>query len=231
MRKYTITCKCGQRMLVPRSAVGKRGMCPSCGDAVDIGPDFVERQSHRNASYLRPGATRWQGGGSVSSDEARQRFGQAVDLFYAGRYAEALAIFDLLARQFPANAEVESGRARCVAVLNRKALPGALGGATARLPSPQGGDLDAPTIKRVVLDIMIHGSNSEVRLQAAELACKLLGLVSNGTEGHNKAHEGPVHEGPVHEGEEAEGDEAEAPAASVRLSDAGWTDNSENEER
>lgn len=221
MRKYTITCKCGQRMLVPRTAVGKRGMCPSCGNAVDIGSDSVERQTHRHTTYLRAGSTGWQGGESVSSDEARQRFGQAVDLFYAGRYAEALAIFDLLARQFPGNAEVESGRAQCVAVLNRRVLPGTLGAATVRLPLPEGGDLDAPTIKRVVLDIMIHGSNSEVRLQAAELACKLLGLVSNGTEGHDKVHEGKVHEA----------DEGEAPAASVPISDAGQTDSGENEQR
>ncbi|MBN2308734.1 MAG: hypothetical protein JXR94_07165, partial [Candidatus Hydrogenedentes bacterium] len=36
MRKLILTCDCGERMKVPRSAVGKTGVCPSCGRRIAI---------------------------------------------------------------------------------------------------------------------------------------------------------------------------------------------------
>ena len=173
MRKLTLTCACGQRMLVPRSAVGKMGMCPSCGKHIHIGPDRVDPQPGRfRSGFLRRELTRGQRGASMASEEAKQRFGQAVDLFYAKRYAEALSLFDTLAKEFPGNPEVQSGRAQCLQFLNRLTFSGA----EARRALPDGAELDIDTVKRVVLDLLLHGARDEVRLQAAELASKLLGI-------------------------------------------------------
>ena len=118
----------------------------------------------------------WHGGAAAPSEDAKQRFGHAADLFCAGRYGEALAIFDSLANEFPGNPDIESARTQCIGGHGRSplSLPGPNAGRTGE------GELDAETVKRIVLDKMLNGSSDAVQLQAAELAGRMLGLFHNG---------------------------------------------------
>lgn len=184
MRKLVVTCQCGQRMQVPRSAIGKTGMCPTCGQAVVISNDnsrpVAETQRGRLFGLKN---TSWWRGSAEPPEDAKRRFGQAVDLYCTQRYAEALAIFNSLAKQFPGNPDIENGRAQCIAALKRPpalALENKAGaGAEAKL--------DEPTVRNVVLDKLTRGSTEAVQLQAAELACKMLGLF--GKNGHPSPEE------------------------------------------
>ena len=172
MRSLVLTCECGQRMQVPRTAVGKTGLCPRCGTSIRVtGRNTSPLRNRRRASgILRKGA--WWRGQAEPSEEAKQLFGQAVDLYYARRYGEALAIFDRLAKQFPGNPDVERGRTHCVSAMRRPALPGADTGHLL----PENTTLDVDTVKRVVLDKMLHSSSDAIQLQAAELAARILGI-------------------------------------------------------
>ena len=68
MRKLVVTCECGQRMQVPRSAVGKTGLCPTCGQSITITND--------NATAAPPpSAAR----GSRPLNNARQSWWQGLE--------------------------------------------------------------------------------------------------------------------------------------------------------
>lgn len=198
MRKLILTCgTCGQRMQVPRSAIGRTGLCPACGATVRINSDNTTTAAPKRKGVFRGGANWWQGSGKAN-DDAKRRFGEAVDLYYSGRFAEALAIFNGLARDFPNNADIQNGRIQCEKALRR---PGAgrrlaLEDKSERLKDAV---LDRETVERVVLEKLVAGESDAIQLQAAEIAAKILGMydgsqasgVTQSTEGEAGAEERP----------------------------------------
>lgn len=169
MRKLLLTCACGQRMRVPRSAIGKTGMCPTCGRTMPIGAENTTPQQIFGANKF------WWSGQGPPSEDAKRKFGEAVDLFNAHRYAEAIAIFDALAKQYPGDPNIMNGRTQCLNALKRRPLALAHEGGDL-----DGAKLDEDTVKKVVLEKLLRGSTDTIRLRAAELACKILGLSQNG---------------------------------------------------
>ncbi len=178
MGKFILTCRCGQRMQVPRSAVGRLGQCPACGERIQITSDLLSpRQSSRRGPLVRGASFRDEASTSGAREEDKQRFGKAVDLFYTRRYAEALSLFDALARDYPDNPEIESGRRECLRQMRRYSLgnenePNAL-------PAPDSLGLDA--IKRVIHEKLSTSTSDEVQLRAAELALRVLEIEARRT--------------------------------------------------
>jgi hypothetical protein len=175
MRKLLVKCSCGQEMQVPRSAFGKSGMCSSCGRTVRIGSDntrpFSPTPTSRPA-YTNAGGRTFNWRRIVGpSEEAKQQFGKAVDLYSSHRYAEALTIFDSLAREFPDNPEIDQARRQCLRAMNRSTLP-----APDHYPATTG-DFDESTVRQVLLTKMLNGATDSIQLQAAELAARVLGMV------------------------------------------------------
>lgn len=174
MRKLILTCgSCGQRMQVPRSAIGRTGLCPACGTTVRINSDNTTTAGPARKTMFSGGGSWWRGG--KANDDAKRRFGEAVDLYYSGRFAEALAIFNGLARDFPENADIQNGRVQCERALRH---PGAgrrlaLEHKTEQL---KGAVLDRDTVKRIVLEKLVAGESDAIQLQAAEIAAKILGM-------------------------------------------------------
>jgi len=144
MRKMIVTCECGQRMQAPRSAMGKRGMCPSCGRTFIISPENATVAPPRN--HVLGAKPSWWKGRNDPPEDAKRRFGQAVDLYYGQHYAEALAIFNALAQEFPGNPDIENGRSRCMSALKKRPAIGRT------LSLPNKGAFDEETVKQVVLD-------------------------------------------------------------------------------
>jgi hypothetical protein len=107
-----------------------------------------------------------------------------VDHYYAGRYGQALAVFDGLMKEFPDDSEIERGREQCLAAIRGAKVSGLLPHGEAD-PSPNASMLNEETVRRVVLEKLVGGSSDEVQLQAAELASKLLRLGAFG--GHTRA--------------------------------------------
>lgn len=174
MRKILVTCDCGQQMKTPRSSLGKMGTCLACGGTMRI--------TAGNSSPLPKGgdnsrASQEAFGVSASerTDDARRRFGRAVDMYRMKRYAEALAIFDELARDYPGNPEIRQSREECVRGMKTMALLPATNGQSVVPVLP-----DMATIRQIVLDKVLHGSSDEIQLRAAELACKYFGFGEGG---------------------------------------------------
>ena len=175
MRKLIVTCECGQRLRVPYSALGKTGVCVTCGRTIQILSGNTRREGlnqRLESSVLRE--TQWPRR-TILSEEDRQRFGKAVDLYAKQQYAEALAIFDSFLEQFPGNPEIEEARNQCLRALKRPRL-GAPQGA-AKLPGDT--KLDADTVKRVVLERMLYDTSGTTQVEAARLAWQILGLSGN----------------------------------------------------
>ncbi len=188
MRKLILTCECGERMQVPRSALGKTGLCPACSRAIPIRTDNTEPAPF-TGSFATPTSRNTDPEQAVvPADDDKRRFGQAVDLYFARRYAEALAVFNTLAERLPDNPEVNMGRTLCLKALqNRPTL--ALEDKR-NTSSPLA--LTEDTVRRLIVHLMVHGSTEEVQLKAAELACRILGMVKNG-DTHAKPSEPPIH--------------------------------------
>ena len=68
--------------------------------------DCVSADTAASASRNRWGAK------TRPSMDAKQQFGRAVDLYCAGQYGEALAIFDALQAEFPDSIEIERANDR-----------------------------------------------------------------------------------------------------------------------
>ena len=171
MRKILVRCQCGQEMQTPRSSIGKTGTCLACGRTMQISTrntSPIQRRQKRG-SLFRKGAIEAHASGPPP--DARRRFGQAVDLFLGKRFAEALAVFDSLAAEFPRDPDIESGRDECIKAMKLQALPSA---DSRRLIDES--ELDEDTVRRVVLDKLLHGESDDVQLRAAELACVILGI-------------------------------------------------------
>lgn len=110
--------------------------------------------------------------------QAKQEFARAVDLYFARRYAQALAVFLSLNQTLPNDPDIQKGRMLCVralqaapalAIEHKKRTPPAL----THNPSAE---LDAGTVKKFILEKMLHGETEAVQLRAAELASRIVGL-------------------------------------------------------
>lgn len=175
MRKIIVTChSCGQRMQVSRSALGKTGKCTSCGTLIPISADNASAARPSSRGRVLRGHADAYGATQEPTEEAKVRFAKAVELFARHQYAEALAIFDGLAMEYPGNPDIENGRVQCMAAISRPSLGAPSGQSATRLPD--GARLDRATVKRVVLEKLLTGSNESIQLQAAEIAGKILGM-------------------------------------------------------
>ena len=174
MRKLFITCTCGQQMQVPRSAIGKMGQCPSCGDKIPITRDTTSRTRRASMAKGTPNPNRW-GSQKGPSIESKERFGRAVDLYCSGSYGEALVIFNMLSQEFPDSIEIHKAREQCIEARNRDPL---------NLPGPASGQVMGDqldenilrSMRRIVVEKMLHGSSDAVQLQAAELVARMAGV-------------------------------------------------------
>ncbi|MBX7255448.1 MAG: hypothetical protein K1Y02_03715 [Candidatus Hydrogenedentes bacterium] len=132
MQRLVVTCVCGERIQVPRSAIGRTGLCPACERPITIrsqnatpartqpAPRAVEVSPSVPvpASSVMPGplaANRVM----MAADDSKRRFSQAVDLYFNGRYAESLTLFDALVQEFPDLEEIKTGRALCLGALRK----------------------------------------------------------------------------------------------------------------
>jgi hypothetical protein len=201
-----VLCVCGERIQVPRSALGRTGLCPACGRVIAItadsattvkGPVPAKPASIHNAAPL--GGASWNAGnGSANAvpPEAKRRFAEAVDLYFSQRYAQALSIFESLAEDYPDNSDIISGRQMCTAAL-RNRQPLALdhqSGSSTNLPVPIDGRAGEPvrrlapptesipdsvvedTLKHVLVEKMLNGADDRIQLRAAELAIRVFGF-------------------------------------------------------
>lgn len=189
-----VQCSCGERIQVPHSALGKAGLCPSCGATIYISKDNAApyRGTTAPRSSPPPGERPWSGGGAQNApEEIRRRFAEGVDLYFAKRYSEALVIFNNLAAAMPHDADIQMGQTMCLNAL-RKITPLGLAheGALGRLPAPQDTQeriesilhgptpaLDRDFFKRFLVDKMLHGVGDDIQMRAAELAAKMFGFM------------------------------------------------------
>jgi hypothetical protein len=95
-----------------------------------------------------------------------------VDLFNAGRYAEALAILDSLAQQYPGNHDIEQARLECLSDLKRSRFTDA----SCLLGAPEAKRLSVEMIENVLLEKMLRGASESVQVEAARAACEFLRL-------------------------------------------------------
>ncbi|NUM55241.1 MAG: hypothetical protein HUU46_16470 [Candidatus Hydrogenedentes bacterium] len=202
MRRLVVQCSCGERIQVPHSALGKAGLCPSCGATIYISKDNAAPYRGTSATSSRSGSSApssdrgWSGGGSASDapEDIRRRFAEGVDLYFAKRYSEALVIFNSLAAVMPHDADIQMGQTMCLGALRKISPLGiAQDGHFRGLPAPHNGNdpndrlesilrgptpaLDRDFFKRFLFDKMIYGHGDEVQMRAAELAAKMFGFL------------------------------------------------------
>lgn len=192
MRKVIVTCPCGQRMQVSRSAYGKIGVCPKCSQKIRVGANGVEPLALPSPD-APPSPTGYSP--QVQCHEprnsgletAKRNFARAVDLFYHARYGEALTILDDLRKELPGNTQIETARARCHDALKAPKAEAACGAGVSaaasppihaqNTPSPEPpAELTPQVVHRTVVRLMTSGSTDSVQFQAAELASRILGL-------------------------------------------------------
>ena len=163
-------------MQVPRSALGKTGLCPACSRAIPIRTDNTQPAPPTGAFAPFSNTTPQVAPPSSPAEDDKRRFGEAVDLYFARRYAEALAVFNSLATRLPDCPEVEMGRSLCLKALQTRptfALE------DKRAPSDPS-QLTEDLIKKLLVHLMMNASSQEIQLKAAELACRVLGILQNG---------------------------------------------------
>ncbi|GMV92723.1 MAG: hypothetical protein AMXMBFR82_25010 [Candidatus Hydrogenedentota bacterium] len=219
MRRLMVLCVCGERIQVPRSALGRTGLCPACGRVISItaesattvkGPVPAKPAPVQNAEPFANAS--WNSGNGRASAvpvEAKRRFAEAVDLYFSQRYAQALSIFESLAEDFPENTDIVSGRQMCmVALRNRQQM--ALEhqpGSSSNLPAPIDGRAGEPvrrlapptesipdsvvedTLKHVLVEKMLNGADDRVQLRAAELAIRVFGFGKKKEDGNDAAQD------------------------------------------
>ncbi|MBN2310535.1 MAG: hypothetical protein JXR94_16290, partial [Candidatus Hydrogenedentes bacterium] len=94
------------------------------------------------------------------------------------RYAEALAIFSSLAERFPGDHDINQGRMQCLKALQNPMAPALEHKSeTHDLATIEADRLDEETVKKVILQKLLHGNSDLVQLRAAELAARVLGMV------------------------------------------------------
>ncbi len=121
MQRLIVTCACGERIQVPRSALGRTGLCPACERPVAITSQNAMPARTQATVIPAPAPASWPDGRGSSSptEDAKRRFAEAVDLYFKQRYAEALTVFETLAGSFPGNEDIERGRGLCINALRR----------------------------------------------------------------------------------------------------------------
>lgn len=170
-------------MLVHRSAMGKSGICPSCGGRVRITASN-SRPAGSAGRYIRgatgvPARVNAPSNPSVPTEEAKRKFGEGVDLYLTGRYGQALAIFVSLAKEYPSDPDIASARQRCLQGLKHSSPP-----VLEHKPQKEETEFDAAALdekmlRSFVLKKMLHGETESERLGAAELAARILGLIED----------------------------------------------------
>lgn len=182
MRKLLVTCMCGERIQVPRSALGRTGLCPSCGRALKISSDNAAPMQSGNASATPHENVRIPGP-ETTVEDAQLTFGKAVDHYYAGEIAQALVLFSRLRTLYPDREEIVRARTLCAnAIRHATPLPPQpstqlLEASNADEPSPdEAADLTPATIRKFILHKMLHGETELAQIQAAELAGRMVGL-------------------------------------------------------
>ena len=189
MRKLILTCLCGQRMKLPRSAIGKKGLCPSCNREVDITASEARPENSGKApKFYNPGPAPQSGqAGSqrFSLMEAKQAFGRATDLFFERHYGEALSIFDSIACEYPDSPEIEDARRQCVVAMRRPPL--AITQEPSAAPLALTGPQDKASVKDAVITKLMEkmqvGASDEIQLRAAELIVRMMGLFDDDQDG------------------------------------------------
>lgn len=184
MRRLIVTCTCGERIQVPRSALGRTGLCPSCGKTIAITNDNASAMPLPGKSSSEPAAPERPDGRPDMA--AKMQFGRAVDLFFAGQFGEAYAMLSDLARRMPDDPDIEAARGACLNSLRTRPLlavdrPAALPALSDESPQPadKEEELDhseRDIIKKVLFDKMLHGETDEIQLRAAEMALKAFGF-------------------------------------------------------
>lgn len=179
MSKLSLTCACGQDMLVPESALGKVGLCPSCGVEIPIGTDNTRpyeppRPTGGRLLSLQHRATPRD---PDQQEQSWRRFAEAVDLYNDRHYAEALTLLNTLQEEFPGNPHIQTAREQCLRALQRSAT------ALQVYDGQQIEDvrLSPELVKSVVLEKMLNSKDESVQLQAAQLAAHLLGMFQPAT--------------------------------------------------
>lgn len=182
MRKLLVTCMCGERIQVPRSALGRTGLCPSCGRALKITADNASPMQAANVSAVPSNDVRVPAPESDIED-AQLTFGKAVDHYYAGEIAQALVLFNRLCTLYPDREEIVRARSLCIESI-RQATPLPPQPAQQLLQSAEDDDakvtrpheLTSTTVRNFILHKMIHAETELARIQAAELAGRMVGL-------------------------------------------------------
>ncbi len=194
MRKVIITCPCGQRMQVSRSAYGKVGLCPKCNQKLRVGATGLEPlalPSPGDAPLPPPprAPLEFPERSDAAFENAKRNFATAVDYFYHAQYEKALGILDRLHDELPDNAQVQTARARCADAMNaarteKTAAPRETppDNPVPDTPTPQEetepppAQLTIESVHETVLRLMTSASPDSVRLKAAKLAARLLGI-------------------------------------------------------
>ena len=182
MRKLLVTCMCGERIQVPRSALGRTGLCPSCGRALKISSDNASPMQSGNA-YAAPNTNVRIPAPESTIEDAQLTFGKAVDHYYAGEIAQALVLFSRLRALYPDREEIIRARSLCAKAI-RQATPlppqpptHLLDAPNTDEPSPDDtADLTPDSIRKFILHKMLHGETELAQIQAAELAGRMVGL-------------------------------------------------------
>lgn len=187
MQRLIVVCQCGERIRVPRNAIGRTGLCPGCGRRLRVrsdntvpfrpatyGFDRPARNTQRQAAHEAPLLPQVAYPRPAESDKLL--FGKGVDLYISGKYGEALALFSSLLQRHPDNEDIYTARQLCAKGL--RALPFEHRNLRPeRLGEPQ--RLDAKFVHSFVLNMMMNGASENVQLQAAELACRILGMIEH----------------------------------------------------
>lgn len=117
------------------------------------------------------------------ADTAKLTFGKAVDHYYAGEVAQALVLFSGLIAIYPDREEIVHARSLCAGAL-RRATPLPPPASTPLLESATIDDsafanvdeLNSTTVRKFILEKMLHGETELAQIQAAELAGRMVGL-------------------------------------------------------
>ena len=189
--------RCGQKMQVPLTAIGRTGQCPSCGKHIKISHENTGTNSLRQDAAKSFGSSLKREFGSKNED-AKKRFAEGVDLYYAGRFAEALVIFNSLERYFPGNQDIQRARITCQQALKRglpdppRALEHEEHPVDHSVANPMdNATFDEETVKKVILEKMFLGATETIQLQAAELAAVILGMLPESAHTGNQQAESP----------------------------------------
>jgi hypothetical protein len=175
MRKLIVSCMCGERIQVPRSALGRTGLCPGCGRSLKITPDnavpLADPQPDPGVKIAAP---------DTAEMDAKLTFGKAVDHYYAGEVAQALVLFTRLLAVHPDSDEIQRARTLCADTIRRaKPLPPKAHPLIEHKPAAveEFDNLTSAAVRKFILDKMLHGETETAQLHAAELAGKMVGLI------------------------------------------------------